>query len=65
MQTVLLQKANAHCQYSTALCFPKHGGVDVNQEFHLAAMLLKIVWACMKGVIKTERGWEAEHHLQL
>lgn len=39
-----------------ALCFPAHEAITVNQKFQLAAMLLKIVWAHMKGIIKTENG---------
>lgn len=62
----LAQKTkSAHQKCRAILFLPAHLGVTVNLKFQSAAMLLKIVWACMKGIIKTENRWEVELRLHL
>lgn len=55
-------RTRAHHQCRVTFCFLAHECKTLDQTFQLAAMLLEIVWACMKGIIKTKKGCEAEFH---
>lgn len=59
----LAQKLSSPVQ--SYFLLPAHEGKTLNQKFQLAAMLLEIVWACMKRIIMTEKGCEGELHTSI